>query len=118
MRKQSEPGPPSSNSVQNLAALLFWHKRGDAQDQQRGYDPKDDDAAQVISSAALRDNQSASSMTAECSSPLKKTRNRLPTIPEAKAHIRAIMTSEHTRDQIYQALDILETTARKLRILT
>jgi len=40
-----------------------------------------------------------------------------PTVPEGKARIRTIMTSEHTRDQIDQALEILETTARKLGIL-
>ena len=41
-----------------------------------------------------------------------------PTVPEGKARIRTIMTSEHTRAQIDQALDILEKTARKLGILT
>jgi glycine C-acetyltransferase len=41
-----------------------------------------------------------------------------PTVPEAKARIRTIMTSEHTRAQIDQALDILEKTARKLGILS
>ena len=40
-----------------------------------------------------------------------------PTVPEGKARIRTIMTSEHTRPQIDQALGILETTARKLGIL-
>jgi len=40
-----------------------------------------------------------------------------PTVPEGKARIRTIMTSEHTRAQIDQALGILETTARKLEIL-
>jgi len=40
-----------------------------------------------------------------------------PTVPEGKARIRTIMTSEHTRPQIDQALDILEKTARKLVIL-
>ena len=40
-----------------------------------------------------------------------------PTVPEGKARIRTIMTSEHTRDQIDQALDILDKTARKLGIL-
>jgi glycine C-acetyltransferase len=44
-------------------------------------------------------------------------RNRLPNGPRGKARIRTIMTSEHTRDQIEQALDILETTAMKLGIL-
>ncbi len=40
-----------------------------------------------------------------------------PTVPEGKARIRTIMTSEHTRAQIDQALDTIETTARKLGIL-
>ena len=40
-----------------------------------------------------------------------------PTVPEGKARIRTIMTSEHTRAQIDQALDILDKTARKLGIL-
>jgi len=40
-----------------------------------------------------------------------------PTVPEGKARIRTIMTSEHTRPQIDQALEILEKTARKLGIL-
>ena len=40
-----------------------------------------------------------------------------PTVPEGKARIRTIMTSEHTRPQIDQALDILDKTARKLGIL-
>jgi glycine C-acetyltransferase len=40
-----------------------------------------------------------------------------PTVPEGKARIRTIMTSEHTRGQIDQALDILDKTARKLGIL-
>jgi glycine C-acetyltransferase len=40
-----------------------------------------------------------------------------PTVPEGKARIRTIMTSDHTRPQIDQALDILDKTARKLGIL-
>src|SRR5271165_5015382 len=40
-----------------------------------------------------------------------------PTVPEGKARIRTIMTSEHTRAQIDQALDILDKTAHKLEIL-
>jgi glycine C-acetyltransferase len=40
-----------------------------------------------------------------------------PTVPEGKARIRTIMTSEHTRPQINQALDIIVTTARKSGIL-
>ncbi len=41
-----------------------------------------------------------------------------PTVPEGKARIRTIMTSEHTRPQIGQALEILDKTARKLGILS
>ena len=41
-----------------------------------------------------------------------------PTVPEGKARIRTIMTSEHTRPQIDQALDILDKTARKLGIVS
>ncbi len=40
-----------------------------------------------------------------------------PTVPEGKARIRTIMTSEHTREQLDQALDILTTTAKRLQIL-
>ena len=40
-----------------------------------------------------------------------------PTVPEGKARIRLIMTSEHTRTQLDQALEILESTARKMDIL-
>ena len=40
-----------------------------------------------------------------------------PTVPEGKARIRTIMTSEHTRDQINQALEILTTVAKKMNIL-
>jgi glycine C-acetyltransferase len=40
-----------------------------------------------------------------------------PTVPEGKARIRTIMTSEHTREQIDQALDTLSTVARKMSIL-
>ena len=40
-----------------------------------------------------------------------------PTVPEGKARIRTIMTSEHTRAQIDQALEILDKTARKMGIL-
>jgi glycine C-acetyltransferase len=36
-----------------------------------------------------------------------------PTVPEGKARIRTIMTSEHTRAQIDQALEILTTVAKK-----
>ena len=40
-----------------------------------------------------------------------------PTVAEGKARIRTIMTSEHTREQLDQSLEILEKTARKLGIL-
>ncbi len=40
-----------------------------------------------------------------------------PTVPEGKARIRTIMTSEHTREQLDQALEILEKTAKGMRIL-
>lgn len=40
-----------------------------------------------------------------------------PTVPEGKARIRTIMTSEHTREQLDQALETLEKAARKLGIL-
>ena len=40
-----------------------------------------------------------------------------PTVPEGKARIRTIMTSEHTREQIDQALDTLATVAKKLNLL-
>jgi glycine C-acetyltransferase len=40
-----------------------------------------------------------------------------PTVPEGKARIRTIMTSEHTREQIDQALEILTNVAHKMNIL-
>ncbi|HEX4311247.1 MAG TPA: glycine C-acetyltransferase [Acidobacteriaceae bacterium] len=40
-----------------------------------------------------------------------------PTVPEGKARIRTIMTSEHTHEELDQALEILEKTARPLGIL-
>jgi glycine C-acetyltransferase len=40
-----------------------------------------------------------------------------PTVPEGKARIRCIMTSEHTRAQIDQALEILTQAARKHGLL-
>ncbi len=40
-----------------------------------------------------------------------------PTVPEGKARIRIIMTSEHTREQQDQALEILTSTAKRLSIL-
>jgi len=40
-----------------------------------------------------------------------------PTVPEGKARVRTIMTSEHTREQLDQALEILMTTAKRMAIL-
>jgi glycine C-acetyltransferase len=40
-----------------------------------------------------------------------------PTVPEGKARIRCIMTSEHTRPQIDQALETLERVARRMNLL-
>ncbi len=40
-----------------------------------------------------------------------------PTVPEGKARVRTIMTSEHTREQLDRALEILRTTARRLDLL-
>jgi glycine C-acetyltransferase len=40
-----------------------------------------------------------------------------PTVPEGKARIRTIMTSEHTREQLDQALEILTSTAKRMEVL-
>jgi glycine C-acetyltransferase len=40
-----------------------------------------------------------------------------PTVPEGKARIRTIMTSEHTREQLDKALEILTCTAKRMEIL-
>ena len=40
-----------------------------------------------------------------------------PTVPEGKARIRTIMTSEHSREQIDQALETLVSVARKMSIV-
>jgi glycine C-acetyltransferase len=40
-----------------------------------------------------------------------------PTVPEGKARIRLIMTSEHTRPQLDRALETLEATAKKMDLL-
>ena len=40
-----------------------------------------------------------------------------PTVPEGKARIRIIMTSEHTKGQMDQALETLVTTAKRMQIL-
>lgn len=41
-----------------------------------------------------------------------------PTVAEGKARIRTIMTSEHTKEQLDQALETLERVAKKLGILS
>ena len=40
-----------------------------------------------------------------------------PTVPEGKARVRCIMTSEHTRAEIDQALDIMRTVAKRTGLL-
>jgi len=40
-----------------------------------------------------------------------------PTVPEGKARIRAIVTSEHTRQQLDRALETMEHVAKQMRIL-
>jgi glycine C-acetyltransferase len=40
-----------------------------------------------------------------------------PTVPEGKARIRTIMTSEHTHTQIDQALEVFSTVAKKMGVL-
>ena len=40
-----------------------------------------------------------------------------PTVPEGKARVRIIMTSEHTRPELDQALEILTRVARKMNLL-
>ena len=40
-----------------------------------------------------------------------------PTVPEGKARVRIIMTSEHTREMLDRALEILTATAKKMAIL-
>jgi glycine C-acetyltransferase len=41
-----------------------------------------------------------------------------PTVPEGKARVRCIMTSEHTQAQIDQALEILTGTAKRMELLS
>ena len=41
-----------------------------------------------------------------------------PTVPEGKARIRCIMTSEHTRHQIDKALEVLTGTAKRMELLS
>jgi glycine C-acetyltransferase len=40
-----------------------------------------------------------------------------PTVPEGKARVRTIMTSEHTREQIDQSLEIFTSVAKKMNLL-
>ena len=40
-----------------------------------------------------------------------------PTVPEGKARVRTIMTSEHTREQIDQAVEVFSSVAKKLGVL-
>jgi glycine C-acetyltransferase len=40
-----------------------------------------------------------------------------PTVPEGKARVRTIMTSEHTREQIDRALEVFASTGRKFGII-
>jgi len=40
-----------------------------------------------------------------------------PTVPPGKARIRTIVTATHTREELSRALEILETVAKKLRII-
>ena len=40
-----------------------------------------------------------------------------PTVPEGKARIRLIMTSEHTREQLDRALETLERVAKRMELL-
>lgn len=41
-----------------------------------------------------------------------------PTVPEGKARIRLIVTSEHTRAQLDQALETLERVAHRMNLLS
>jgi glycine C-acetyltransferase len=40
-----------------------------------------------------------------------------PTVPEGKARIRAIVTSEHTHAQLDRALETMERVAKRMEIL-
>src|SRR5690348_937058 len=40
-----------------------------------------------------------------------------PTVPEGKARIRTIMTATHTKEELEQALEVLESVGRKMGIL-
>ena len=41
-----------------------------------------------------------------------------PTVPEGKARIRTIMTATHTKDELQQALEVLERVGKKMGILS
>jgi glycine C-acetyltransferase len=47
---------------------------------------------------------------------LMETGIAFPTVPEGKARIRTIMTSEHTRAELDEALEILDRVSKKLKI--
>jgi glycine C-acetyltransferase len=40
-----------------------------------------------------------------------------PTVPEGKARIRTIMTATHTREELEQALEVLEKVGKRMGIL-
>jgi len=40
-----------------------------------------------------------------------------PTVPEGKARIRLMLTSEHTKAQLDQALDTIERVAKRVGVL-
>jgi len=40
-----------------------------------------------------------------------------PTVPHGKARIRTIVTATHTQEELSQALETLESVAKKLNIL-
>ena len=40
-----------------------------------------------------------------------------PTVPEGKARIRLILTSEHTREQLDRALETLQRVAKRMELL-
>jgi glycine C-acetyltransferase len=40
-----------------------------------------------------------------------------PTVPEGKARVRLILTSEHSKAQLDQALETLERVAKRMKIL-
>jgi glycine C-acetyltransferase len=40
-----------------------------------------------------------------------------PTVPEGKARVRCIMTSEHTREMIDKSLEVLTATAKRMELL-